>query len=77
MSSADNLCKQFERRSGQALRLVRPDLDPNYFYTLIVFLKEFLEKDNFEKDLLTTKSMNNYPGGRGKEFITCYFVPAF
>ena len=32
----------------QARQNVRPDLDPNCL-TLMVFLKEFIEKDDFEK----------------------------
>ena len=37
---------------------VGPDLDPNYFYILIVFLKEFFEKVNFEKShQMTTKAL--------------------
>ena len=49
--SADNLCKQFGRISG-----------PKLFYTLIVFLKYFFEKVNFEKcHKDDNKSMKNYP----------------
>ena len=49
LSSADNHCKQFEPRSGQN---AGPDLDPNCL-TLMVFLKEFFEKVNFEKSQQT------------------------
>ena len=59
MSSADNLCKQFEPRQN-----VRRDLDPN-FLTLMVYLKEFLEKLILKK-IRQPKSMDNYPVG--KEF---------
>ena len=45
---------------------VAPDLDPNYL-TLMIFLKEFFEKVDFEKNQQTTKSMINYTGC--KEFI--------
>ena len=46
----------------QARRYVGPDLDPNLFDTLMVFLKEFFEKVDFEKYLQTTKkNMKNYP----------------
>ena len=37
-----SLCKQFGTRSGPTF--VSPDLDPNCFVTLIVFLKEFFKK---------------------------------
>ena len=47
VSSTDNLCKQFGPRSG--LTKGQPDLDLN-FLTLMVFLKEFFEKVDFEKD---------------------------
>ena len=38
MPYADNLCKQFETRSGSKL-----------FDTMVVFMKEFFEKVDFEK----------------------------
>ena len=38
----------------QARQNVRPDLDPNCL-TLKVVLKEFFEKDDFEKNLQSTK----------------------
>ena len=38
------------------------DLDPNFFYTLIIFLKEVFEKAYFEKSLqTTTKAGKNIP----------------
>ena len=37
-----NPCKQLGARSGPAF--VGPDLDPNCFVTLIVFLKDFFKK---------------------------------
>ena len=60
MSSADNLCKQFAPRSGPTE--VGLDLDPNCLDTLVVFLKEFFEKVNYEKKFADdNKSMKNYP----------------
>ena len=44
----------------QAQQNVRPDLDPNslsLFDTLMVFLKEFFKKDDFEKNQQMTKLM--------------------
>ena len=59
MSSADNICKEFG--SSQDRHFVGPDLGPNHL-TLIVFLKEFFEKVNFEKRSADdNKSMKNYP----------------
>ena len=41
-----------------------PDLDPKCFDTLVLFLKEFFEKVDFEKkNQQTTKSMKNYQVG--------------
>ena len=47
VSSADNIFKQFGPRSGP--KKVGPDLDPNCL-TLMVFLKYFFEKVEFEKN---------------------------
>ena len=47
----------------QARRNVGPDLDPNCV-TLMVYLKEFFEKVDFEKCQQLTKSMPNYPEGK-------------
>ena len=45
----------------QARQNVGPDLDPNCL-TLMVFLKEFFEKDDFEKKYQQmSKHMKNYP----------------
>ena len=44
----------------QVRQNVGPDLDPNCL-TLMVFLKEFFEKINFEKNRQTTQKMQNYP----------------
>ena len=44
----------------QARQNVGPDLDPNCF-TLIVFLKEVVEKFNFEKSRQTTKNYEKLP----------------
>ena len=55
MSPADNFCKQFGTRAVSKL-------------FVIVFLKEFFEKVDFEKNQQTTKKKHeNYPGGRVKE----------
>ena len=61
MLSADNLCKQFGPRSGPTN--VGPDLDQNYL-TLMVFLKYFFDKVDFEKNQQTTKKHENFPGGK-------------
>ena len=45
--SADNLCKQFGRRSGLTIHLAW--CGSRLFDTLLVFLKDFYEKVNFEK----------------------------
>ena len=55
LSSAGTLCKQY----GSKL-----------FDTLMVFLKEFFEKVDFEKISRRQKSMKNYPGG--KEFTLAH-----
>ena len=39
---------------------VGPDMDPNCL-TLMVFLKEFFEKDDFVKIQHATKHLKNYP----------------
>ena len=52
MSSADNLCKQFGPRPGPTE--CRSCSGSKLFDTLTVFLKEFLEKVNFEKNRQTT-----------------------
>ena len=67
MSSADNFCKQFGPRSG-------PTVCSGYkmFETLIVFLKEFFEKVDFEKNQQTTKKHENYSGGKELKAIFIY-----
>ena len=52
--SADNLCKQFEPRSGPTKCRARSG--SKLFDTLIVFLKEFFEKNHFEKKSVDDKS---------------------
>ena len=52
---------------------VGPDLDSNCL-TLWVFLKDFLEKVDFEKNQQTTKKHENYPAV--KELIL-YYIPNF
>ena len=55
LSSANKLCKQFGPRSGG--QNIRPDLNPELFDSLIVLLKEFFEKVNFEKNQQTTNNV--------------------
>ena len=59
VSSADKL---FATNSDpdQARQHVGPDQDPNCF-TLMLFLEEFIEKINFEKNQQTTKNHENLP----------------
>ena len=52
VSSADNLCKQFGPRSGPTKRRARSG--SKLSEPLMVFLKEFFEKVNFEKNQQTT-----------------------
>ena len=53
MSSADIFCKQFRTRSGPTKRQAQSG--SKLFDTLMVFLKEFFEKVDFEKKQQTTK----------------------
>ena len=46
-SPADNFCKQFGPRSGPTK--CRAPSESKLFYTLMIFLKEFFEKVDFEK----------------------------
>ena len=71
VSSAYNLCKQFGPRSG--LTNVEPDLDPNCFDTLMVFLKEFLKKVDFEKNRHTTKKYAKIPS-RQRVILTLVYT---
>ena len=64
----------------QACHNIRPDLDPNCL-TLIVFLKEFFKKLDFEKYQQMTICIKNYTVGRAKVLscqpkvtVTKYFV---
>ena len=45
------------------MHFVRPELDPNCL-TLLVFLQEFFEKNDLEKNGSRQKSMQNYPVGK-------------
>ena len=56
----------------QAQQNVGPDLDQNGL-ELVVFLKEFFENLNFEKNQKRTKSMQNYTACKG--FINNIFKP--
>ena len=60
--SADNLCRLFGPRSGPTK--CRAKSGSKLFDTLSVFLKEFFEKVDFEKNWPTTKSMQNSPEGK-------------
>ena len=62
LSSADNFCKQFGPRSGRTKCWAWSG--NKLLDTLMVFLKEFFEKVDFEKNQRTTKSMKNFPGGK-------------
>ena len=61
MSSADKFYKQYGPRSGVIKRQAWSG--SKLFDTLIVFLKEFFEKVDFEKKSRQQKSMQNYPVG--------------
>ena len=52
VSYADNLCKQFGPRSGLTKRQAGSGSKP--FATLPVFVEEFFEKVDFEKNQQTT-----------------------
>ena len=62
-TSADDLCKQFGPRSGPTKRRARSV--SKLFDNLIVFLKEFFEKVDFEKKSADDKILQNYPVGKG------------
>ena len=59
MLSADNLCKQFGPRSGPTK--CRAWSGSKLFNNLMVFLKEFFKKVDFEKNLQTTKKHPKLP----------------
>ena len=54
MTSADNLCKQLGPRSGPKCRAIS---ESKLFGTPMVFLKEFFEKVDFEKNQMTKKDV--------------------
>ena len=56
VSSTDNLCKQFEPRSGPTKGQVTSG--SKLFDTLMIFLKVFFEKVDFEKNQQTTKNIS-------------------
>ena len=70
---AENLCNQFEPKSGPTK--CRAWSRSKLFYTLKVFFKEFFKKVDFEKKQQMTKSMKNYP--RGKELGKIDFQSIF
>ena len=57
--SADKFCKQFGPRSGPTK--CRALSESNLFDSLMVFLKEFSQKIDFEKTQQTTKIHENLP----------------
>ena len=59
-SSTDTFCKQFGPRSGPTA--CRSSSGSKLFDTLQVFLKEFFEKVNFEKETqqMTTKAFKEF-----------------
>ena len=59
VSSADNFFKQFRTRSGRTE--CRAWSGSKLFDTLMVFLKEFFEKVDFEKNQQTTKKHEKLP----------------
>ena len=59
----------------QARQNFGPDLGPRMFDTLIVFLKEFLEKNNFEENLEDVKYiMKNYPAWKELSRLMCLYL---
>ena len=63
LSSADNLCKQFGPRSGPTLSWSSSGSKRFDTLTLIVFQKEFLKKNDFEKsaeDKTMRKSLKHH-----------------
>ena len=67
MSSADNFCKQFGPRPGQIKHLARSG--SKLFDTLIVFLKEFFEKVDFEKNHQAKKAGKFPQGAKSSWFL--------
>ena len=59
VTSANNLCKQFRPRSGQTKRRARSE--SKLFDTLMIFLKEFFKKLDFEQKKLETKNHEKLP----------------
>ena len=68
LSSVDNLCKQFGSSSGS---LKCPSSSRSrQFDTLILFLKEFFEKVDFEKKSAEDREKKqNYPVGKELDLI--------
>ena len=62
VSSADNFCKQFGPWSGPTKR--RTWSGSNQFDTQMVFLKDFFEKVNLEKNLRKQKKHDNFSRGQ-------------
>ena len=54
----------------QARQIVRSDLDPKPFDTLMVFLKEIFKKVDFVKISRRQKSVKNYPEGKELKQLT-------
>ena len=71
VSSADNLSKIFGPRPGRTK--CQACSGSKLFDTLMVFLKEFFVKDDFEKDQQTTNKNNaKLPRGQRVKLPTCF-----
>ena len=70
VSSADNLCKQIEPRSGLTKHWALSG--SNLFDTQMVFLKEFFENGDFEKKI-SRQRKNNEKFPRGQR-VKCHIV---
>ena len=69
--SADNLCKQLWPRSGPTK--CRAWSGSKLFETMMLFLKELFEKDDFEKNQQMAKSMHIHPAGKELTAFECIF----
>ena len=67
LQDAHNLRNQFGPRSE--LTKCQTGSESKLFDTLMIFLKEFFETVDFEKNQQTTKSMNNYPVGKELNYL--------
>ena len=72
VTSADNLGKQFGPRSGPTSR--RAWSGSKLFDILMVFLKEFFQKNNFEKNQQTTKKHEKLPSRQWVNQVWLYLL---